>query len=216
MRFLRFIRSLSFPLLLALAGAANAQIPVTDAAQITTNVMNHVESIAKWAQQFQQMKEQIDQARSHFESVTGSRGMGNAFNKEELTTLLPENWQNLIEDIKGSDLYKSERNKYPELPDSPKLNAMFDSQALTNATMADFFKKSQDRVKQVKDLMSKIDSASDPAAKQDLANRLANEQNAIQANQNLLNLLMARQKQEQELASSEAAKEYACSEFKNC
>lgn len=216
MRFLKYLRFLAIPIALAFSSAANAQIPVTDGAQITTNIANHVESIAKWIQQYKQLEAQLNQAKAHLDAMSGSRGMGNILNDEKLTTLLPENWQNLIQDIKNSDSYKQERSKYPNMPDSPKLNAMFDSQALNNATMADFYKKSQDRVKQVQALMSKIDAASDPAAKQDLANRLVNEQNAIQANQNLLNVLIARQKQEQDIASGDAAKEYACKEFKNC
>jgi type IV secretion system protein VirB5 len=62
--------------------------------------------------------------------------------------------------------------------------------------------------------MGQIDSANDPAAKQDLTNRLISEQNTVQANQNLANILQAKQKQELEEASQQAITEFTCKEFK--
>ena len=210
----KLVRNLIFPVMLAITGAANAQIPVTDVAQISTTVANQVESIAKWVQQFQQMKAQIDQAKSQFESMTGSRGLGNILNNEQLKSLLPEDWQKIASDVQKTAGYLTERNKYPTVSGMPKTNAMYDLIASQNSVMNDLYGKSQSRLKQIQDLMAKIDTAADPAAKTDLTNRLISEQNSIQANQNLVAVLQSRQKAELDAAASSAAKEYGCKEFK--
>lgn len=44
-------------------GNAQAQIPVTDAAAISTSIANHVEDIAKYVEQIAQLKAQLDQAK---------------------------------------------------------------------------------------------------------------------------------------------------------
>lgn len=218
MKFFQYIKFIFFAFILGVSSMANAQIPVTDAAQISTHIANQVESIAKWSQQFQQMKTQIEQAQSQFNSMNGSRGMGNISDNEELRKLFISDLTAMLADIKKTDLYKNERAKYPNVANSPKLNAMYDTMAANNASLSDVYKKSNDRFKQVQELMTRIDTASDPAAKQDLANRLINEQNAIQASQYLVSLIQARQKIDLEAASAAAEKEYICAEFKksNC
>ena len=211
----KVLKKLLLPILLVATGAANAQIPTTDVAAISTQVANQVEQIAKWAQQFQQMKAQIDQAKAQLESMTGSRGLGNILNNEQLKSLLPEDWQKIATDIQKTAGYMTERKKYPTVPGMPKTNAMYDLIASQNSVMNDLYGKSQSRLKQIQDLMAKIDTAVDPAAKTDLTNRLISEQNSIQANQNLVAVLQSRQKAELDSASSAAAKEYGCKEFKS-
>ena len=210
----KFLKKLLLPILLVVTGAANAQIPTTDVAAISTQVANQVEQIAKWAQQFQQMKAQIEQAKAQLESMTGSRGLGNILNNEQLKSLLPEDWQKIATDIQKTAGYMTERNKYPTVSGMPKTNAMYDLIASQNSVMNDLYGKSQSRLKQIQDLMAKIDTAADPAAKTDLTNRLISEQNSIQANQNLVAVLQSRQKAELDSAASAAAKEYGCKEFK--
>lgn len=48
------------------ASGAHAQIPVTDGASIATDVMNHIESIAKYVEQISQMKAQLDQMKQQY------------------------------------------------------------------------------------------------------------------------------------------------------
>ena len=64
--------------------AARAQIPVTDGASIAQSVAQQVETIAKWKLQYDQMVSQIDQAKQQYESLTGSRGLGNIMNDPAL------------------------------------------------------------------------------------------------------------------------------------
>lgn len=219
MRLFRFINAVKAglgALVLLAAGASHAQIPVTDVASISTQVANQVESIAKWVQQFNQMQQQITQFQQQYAAITGSRGMGGLLDNSALRSALPSDWQSIISSVKSTAAYASERQKYPTFANLPKTTAMYDVIAAQNATMSDLYTKSNGRLQQIQDLMGQIDSASDPAAKQDLANRLISEQNSIQATHNLVSILQRTQKQELEVASQQAAKEISCKEFRKC
>lgn len=201
-------------LVFVFAGAANAQIPVTDIAHITTSVTNQVESISKWAMQFNQLQQQITQYQQQYSAITGSRGMGALLDNSALKAALPADWQQVLTDVKKTSAYVTERGKYPTFGNLPKTNAMYDVIASQNAVMSDLYGKANNRLSLIQSLTAQIDSANDPAAKADLANRLINEQNAIQANQNLVTILQSKQKQELEVASQAAVKELSCKDFK--
>lgn len=75
----------AFTLLLSLLGllfscAAQAQIPVTDAANLT----QQFQQVKSWAQQLKAMADQAKQAKQQYESLTGNRGMGNVLNDPSL------------------------------------------------------------------------------------------------------------------------------------
>ena len=201
-------------LVFVFAGAAQAQIPVTDVASISTSVANQVESIAKWAQQFNQLQQQITQYQQQYAAITGPRGMAALLDNSALKAALPADWQQVLTDVKKTSAYITERGKYPTFSNAPKANAMYDVVASQNAIMTDLYGKANSRLSLIQSLTAQIDSANDPAAKADLANRLISEQNAIQANQNLVTILQSKQKQELEAAAQLAAKEHTCKEFK--
>lgn len=198
----------------AFMGAAQAQIPVTDVAHITTSVSNQVESIARWSQQFSQLQQQIQQYQQQYSAITGPRGMGALLDNSALKASLPVDWQQVLTDVKKTSYYVTERGKYPTYGNLPKTNAMYDVIASQNAVMSDLYGKANNRLTLIQSLTAQIDFASDPAAKADLTNRLINEQNAIQANQNLVTIIQTKQKQELEVASQAAVKELSCKEFK--
>lgn len=201
-------------LVFVFAGAAQAQIPVTDVAHISTSIANQVESIAKWAQQFNQLQQQITQYQQQYAAITGPRGMGALLDNTALKAALPADWQQVLTDVKKTSAYITERKKYPTFSSAPKANSMYDVIASQNALMSDLYGKANSRLSLIQSLTAQIDSANDPAAKADLANRLISEQNAIQANQNLVTILQSKQKQELEAAAQLAAKEHTCKEFK--
>lgn len=188
------------------ASAAHAQWAVYDYANVSTQVRHQVETLAKWKQQFEQMKHQ-------YEAITGSRGIGKLFDDPRLRSALPPDWQTLVSNVRATAAYATERKKYPTFPDMPSLNAMYDVIAEQNVTMNDLYTQSSERFNQIQRLMGEIDLAKDPAAKQDLTNRLISEDNAIQASENLATILQSKQKQELENASELASKEITCKEF---
>lgn len=180
--------------------SAHAQIPVTDGAAISAAAASHAESLStsvsqqaetvlKWVEQYKQMENQIMQAQRQFEAITGARGMGDLFNDQSLKNSLPHDWEGVLSAVKATAGYAKERAKYPTDPDKPAANAMYDVLASQNTMMTDIFKQTQGRLNQIEGLRSKINDATDQAAKLDLANRLASEMNAVQANQNLINIL---------------------------
>ena len=201
-------------LVFVFAGAAQAQIPVTDIDHITTSVTNQVESISKWAMQFNQLQQQITQYQQQYSAITGSRGMGALLDNTALKAALPADWQQVLTDVKKTSAYVTERGKYPTFGNLPKTNAMYDVIASQNAVMSDLYGKANNRLSLIQSLTAQIDSANDPAAKADLANRLISEQNAIQANQNLVTILQQKHRQELEEAALQATKENTCKEFK--
>lgn len=196
------------------AGAAQAQIPVTDVASISTSIANQVESIAKWSQQFSQLQQQIQQYQQQYAAITGPRGMAALLDNSALKAALPADWQQVLTDVKKTSAYITERKKYPTFSSAPKANSMYDVIASQNALMSDLYGKANSRLSLIQSLTAQIDSANDPAAKADLANRLISEQNAIQANQNLVTILQSKQKQELEAAAQLATQEHTCKEFK--
>lgn len=211
---LKTARAPTSALLFVFAGAAHAQIPTTDLAHIGTSVLNQVESIAKWTTQFGQLQQQITQSKQQLDAITGSRGMGALLDNTALKAALPADWKQVLTDVKKTPAYVTERGKYPTLKDLPKANAMYDVMASHNAVMSDLYNKAINRLGLIQSLTGQIDSASDPAAKADLANRLISEQNAIQANQTLVAILQAKQKQELDVAAQQAVEEHTCKEFK--
>lgn len=214
MRILKTARVAIGALVFVFAGAAHAQIPVTDGAHIGLSITNQVESISKWAQQFSQLQQQIQQYQQQYAAITGSRGMGGLLDNSSMNAGLPADWKQVLGSIKSTSAYATERAKYPTLTDRPKTNSMYDVIASQNATMSDLYAKSNQRLGNIQALTAQIDSANDPAAKADLTNRLVSEQNAIQANQNLVTILQSKQKQELDAASQLAAQEHSCKEFK--
>jgi type IV secretion system protein VirB5 len=193
-------------------GSAHAQgIPVIDISAIVNLVMQYNQLM----QQYQTLQSQLTTASNTLSSMTGARGMGGLFSNPAVLSSLPPSWQSVYGSIQGSATYASERAKLPTDP-NPKVNAIYDSQAASNATLTDFFGKANLRLQQIAQLQGQIDSASDPAAKQDLLNRFATEQSSIQATTQLLAIVQ--QKQAQDIADARAAaqKDYLCKEFKNC
>lgn len=196
------------------AGKSYAQIPVTDGAQIGIHISNQVETIAKWASQFQQMKQQYDQAKLHYDAVRGARGMGGLLNATGVNISLPADWATAVNSFKYSAGFAPLRSQYPSFANTPKYNAMYDTIVVQKLSMDDFYKKANQRITQVSSLMAQIDSADDPAAKADLQNRIASEQNAIQANAQLVQLIKEKNMQDLEAAQREAKREFLCAEFK--
>lgn len=200
--------------LTAWCGSAHAQIPVTDIAHITLDITDQAQTIAQWVQQFQYWDSQIQQMKSQFDAVQGARGMGLIFDKQSLKQALPQDWQSLISSVQAMPGYAANRQKYPTLPGRPAWNNLYDTLAGQKTLMSNLYTQSNQRITQINSLMTQIESAPDPAAKQDLANRLINEQNAVQANVNLVNVLKDMQGKELQEAGDAAVKEHACKEFK--
>lgn len=183
--------------------AAHAQIPVTDGASIAQSVVQQVETIAKWKLQYDQMMSQLDQAKQQYESLTGSRSLGNVMNDPALRDYLPSDWQAVYDSVKNggySGLSGTARTVYDQ-------NKVFDScghivstqqrtacearavkPAQDKGFALDAYNAAKSRINQIDQLMAKINDTQDPKAIAELQGRIAAEQANIQNEQTKLQL----------------------------
>lgn len=190
---------------------ANASgIPVVDVAGLA----QAVQSFQQLQQQYQQLQAQYTQLQKLENISSGSRGLGQIHNNPAASLQLPTDPLAAVNSIRSGNDYSNERAKLP-VSAQPKLNALYDQQATFGAMLAMVTRQAGARVSQQQNLMQQIDLANDPAAKNDLANRLSAERNAMEANKQLVASLQAQQAKSIEDASRAASAEFRCREFKH-
>lgn len=185
-----------------LGHVANAQIPVTDVANITLSQTNQATNVAKYIEMIQQYKTQIDQMKQQYESLTGSRGFGEILNNPEFKEYLPPAWQDVYGRIRAGG-YQGLTGTAQAIRDANKLfdacGALSDSEkqvceraaskaAQDKAFASDAFDKAKNRWDQIAGLMRQINSTTDPKAIAELQARINVEQAAIQNEQTKLQM----------------------------
>ena len=188
---------------LSLSSAAFAQIPVTDGASIGQQIAAQVETIAKWKLQYDQMVSQIDQAKQQYESLTGSRGLGNIMNNPALRDYLPGDWQAVYDAVKnggyngltGTAKTVYDSNKvydtcqfFPEEQQRLACEAAAVKGAQDKGFALDAYEKAKSRINQIDQLMGKINQTQDPKAIAELQARIGAEQANIQNEQTKLQM----------------------------
>jgi type IV secretion system protein VirB5 len=206
-------------LLSSLLGAAHAQIPTTDIAGLIQSI-RQVEALTE---QLESMKNQLENQRQLYNSLNGSRGIGNLLNNPQLKDSLPPNWQKVYSSVMAggysglTDPAKLIRdtNKIYECPkslpedQSKRCNREMNKTAQDKAFANDAYEASQRRLDNIQALMSQIDNASDQKTILDLQARIQTENAMIQNEQTKLQMfkmmseaedrLIAQQKHEQDL-----------------
>ncbi|MDR1709133.1 MAG: P-type DNA transfer protein VirB5 [Candidatus Accumulibacter sp.] len=171
---------------LALASPARAQIPVTDAAHIATQIANHAENILKFMEQIKQLQ------RTH-DAMTGSRGLGRLLLDPRYRDYLPEDWRAQLETLRnggglGGDadaLYRAARrfDACAFLKDSlqrTSCQARAMKGAVDRAMAENAYDKARQRVSQIEGLIGQIDLTADPKDIAELQARIAGEQALLQ------------------------------------
>ncbi|WP_045758397.1 P-type DNA transfer protein VirB5 [Xanthomonas albilineans] len=186
-----------------LSNSTYAQIPVTDGASIAQQVAAQVETIAKWKMQYDQMTSQINQMKQQYESLTGSRGLGNILNNPALREYLPSDWQGVYDAVKsggysslsGRALSIYEGNKafdacahFKVADQRTACEAQAVKGAQDKAFALDAYDKAKSRLTQIDQLMAKINDTPDPKAIVELQARIAAEQAMIQNEQTKLQM----------------------------
>ena len=186
-----------------MSSAAFAQIPVTDGASIMQQTMAQVETIAKWKMQYDQMISQIDQAKQQYDSLTGSRGLGNIMNDPALRDYLPADWQGVYDSVRsggynglsgrGASVYNANKIfdscAYMKLADQRTACEARAVKASQDKGFAlDAYDAAKSRINQIDQLMGKINQTQDPKAIAELQGRIAAEQANIQNEQTKLQL----------------------------
>jgi type IV secretion system protein VirB5 len=186
-----------------ISSSAVAQIPVTDGASIGQQVAAQVETIAKWKMQYDQMIDQIDQAKRQYQSLTGSRGLGNIMNDPSLREYLPAGWQGVYDSVKsggysglsgrGQIVYEANKifdscQRVTAGEQRTACEARAVKAAQDKGFALDAYDKAKSRISQIDQLMAKINDTSDPKAIAELQGRIAAEQANIQNEQTKLQL----------------------------
>jgi type IV secretion system protein VirB5 len=192
--------------LMFLSAGACAQIPVTVTTQITDSPMTLAEfasNMTRWAEQSGQMVQQIEQMRQQYESITGSRNLGEIFSKPELRNYLPDEWQSVYDSVKSggysglSDRAQSIYNDVKVFDACASLKIAderisCESRAVKGAQdeafALDAYDKAKARVNQIEQLMRQINETQDQKGIAELQARIAAEQAMIENEKTKLQL----------------------------
>ncbi|MCO5055465.1 type IV secretion system protein [Thermomonas sp.] len=68
---------------------------------MTQNLMNHVEDIAKFVEQIEQLKAQLTQMQQQYDALTGTRNLGDILNNPAFQDYLPADWQNVYKSLQN-------------------------------------------------------------------------------------------------------------------
>ena len=203
-------------LLLAANNVSATGIPVVDSA----NLQQGIQQVLAWAHQYQQMLTQIRNMENNINALKdidasqiGSRGLGYIYNNLDLIPYYSESWSSTLSNIKSSPEYTIARAQYPTSQQS-QTNEYYDVVAQQEAAEQQFYTKSQARFNQISSLQTAINTASDPAAKADLKNRIAIEQANILASAEAFKTMQINMAKEKELAEKKAHVAFICNEFR--
>lgn len=182
---------------LGIMAGAYAQIPVTDVASLT----QQMQQVISWGQQLQQMKAQIDQQKAMYQSMSGSRGLGNLLNNPALKNALPQDWQKVYSSIQNGG-YNGLSGAAKAIRDANKLYGcdgytgslakLCERQAVKSsqdkAFAQDAYSAAQARLDNIQGLMNQIDQTEDAKAISELGARIQAEQAMIQNEQTKLQM----------------------------
>lgn len=216
------MKSLGVPLFFFLLNvfsfSAHAQIPVTDLASLN----QQIQQVVAWGQQIQGMKDQLTQQQQLFNSMNGTRGIGQLLNSQELKNALPADWQKVYSSIQSGG-YAGLTGTAKAIRDA---NAIYDCNSGAAGTVArcnrELNKVAQDkafashayaaaqrRLDNIQALMGQIDITTDAKQIFELQARMQAENGMIQNEQTKLMMfkmmaesedkLIAQQKREQDM-----------------
>ena len=174
-----------------LAGSSvqvNAAMPVLDSA----NLAQAVQQVRAWAEQYQQMRSQIESMNAHYKALTGDRGMATLL--PVLAPALPTDWVQSMTNL--SSLAQQIRQTQAML--TPQQAAQMSQQlqqflaqaqnlsAANQAMVQTAFNDAAARQSRLQTLTATLAITADPKAAYDLANRIAIEHAALLRDQNQL------------------------------
>lgn len=172
-------------------------IPVID----TANLIQSIQQVVYWAQQLEQMKNQLDQQVQHLQAITGSRNLGGILNDQQLQQFVPQDAVAIYNSIKSGDLSKltqdaqAIRNSTMIYNCSDRIGDDYSNcQANLNKNAQDLayaqnaYKLATQRVQQIQGLIGQINTTQDPKAIAELQARIQGENTAIANEQNRLTI----------------------------
>ena len=226
----RFVFTFLFVGILFSSTKAHAGIPVIDVAALVEAVMQ----VVSWVQQAEQMIEQIksldnqlQQAQQQYNSLTGTRNLGDIFNNKQLQGVVPTDlksvygsinsggYNGLTSDAKSirsanmiyncADRTGGSKTACEAILNLPSQNQAYQQNALD---------LTQQRVLQIQSLQDSISTTEDPKAIAELQARIAAENVQVSNDANRIALMQAMAASQQQ-AAEQAQKERVLKMYSN-
>lgn len=183
--------------LFALCGTAQAQIPVTDVANLASQLQQAITTITQLEQQYQDFTQQIEQYEqqiTEFESLSGNYGLGDLYNGPDAKSYAPGSWEEALailrqggspanaEDVaqfsrqygeqyalrEGTDVYSQPSQSTAAYTQEQRAQTSVAALSISKAA----YNKTGERLERIDDYLGQIEGANDLKQAVDLNNRL--------------------------------------------
>ena len=193
--------------------AAHAQIPVTDGAALGNNIIHHVENIAYYKDQLDQLRGQVEAAERMYKNTVGKRDIAGLLNDKLVQQYLPPDLQQTIQQIRSGkvsgisgslkDIVRMNQARDCALYGDPTVQARckaeWQSYAMNQYVGETGYAKATAEIDDLQRYVDTIKSTEDPKAMQDLQARIQLSQIKVQAEVSKLQYLQQAQKAREEM-----------------
>jgi type IV secretion system protein VirB5 len=176
---------------------------------------NQAQTMTQWANQYQQMVQQLMHLKNQYAAVTGTRNLGQIFNNPALRGHLPNEWASIYDEVrkgnlqglsgKASSIFTAEGFD-PNATGGRR--RQLDVLAANKAMSMQAYDATLARLQNINALMQQADATQDVKAAADLQNRMTAENAMIQNEQVRLSLAFELQRAEERLALEQRAREF--------
>lgn len=205
----KFFGAVALALGLAAGTPAHAGIPVIDGA----NLAQAIQQVLAWAQQYQQMVEQIQEMQRAYNNLSGIRNMGSLVNNPLARKYLPDEYQEIL--TNGVGQWEAIRNAAKKFDmaasslsassDAAKAFEQVAKQAAINRAGAEeAYKTASQRFNDIQVLLDKVNAAPDAKDIADLQGRIQAEQVMMQNEANKLQMLAQLASAQKDLQNQQA------------
>lgn len=203
------VGALALVLSLCMATSSHAGIPVID----SSNLAQAILQVQSWAQQYQQMVQQLQQAQRQYSALYGIRNMGNLVNNPAARSYLPPEYATILS--QGVGQWAAIRNAAQKFDVSmTTLSASSDAAqafnqagkqaALNRAAAETAYATASQRFNDIQVLLDKVNAAPDPKDMADLQGRIQAEQVMMQNEANKLQMLQQLASAQRDLQAQQA------------
>ena len=196
-----------FALVASISSVANAQIPVTDAIQNAQIAQHNVATVAQWAKEITEMKQQYQMLTDQYKKmdimeglVSGSRYLG-VNNTPGINGQIPEPGSIYTGSYgETRSIMNTERVSTTNRASQDELRERnFQSAASEKALALKTYDGAQSRQDNINTLLSKINTSTDPKAIQDLQARIGAEQALVSNESTKLQMVSQLSRSEEKL-----------------
>jgi type IV secretion system protein VirB5 len=201
--------------------SVSAQIPVTDGANLANSISSQVENIAKYTQQLQQMKLQVEEAKRMYSQLNGLRDVGGLMNDKLLRQSLPPEYQQAVNALmtnKGGALsgisgslkdiskqYQAQScDQYASTAVQKECRATWQTHSMNQYVGQAGYDNATKNIDDLQQFVNAIKTSSDPKSLQDLQARISVEQVKLENEKMKLDAVAAMKKTQEEMRRQNA------------